>query len=225
MKKVVIFGNTIQSKMLFYDAIGRPDFEIACFTVDKEYILNREFLGLPLVEFEKINELYPSDEYDMIAVLSGFRCMRNKEKLYLRAKSKGYLMRNYISAKADFSPDVIMGDNNIILAQAHVGIGGVMGNNNLIRQNIYLGHDFVMGNNNFIAAGSNLGGHCKIKNTCYIGLGSTVIDNITIEEETLVGAGSVVIRNTEPYSKNVGNPSHIIGYHKDEGIKLVENHG
>jgi acetyltransferase-like isoleucine patch superfamily enzyme len=98
---------------------------------------------------------------------------------------------------------------------------GVMGNNNTIRQNVYLGHNFTLGNNNFIAAGSTIGGRCTIKNTCYIGL-SAVIKNLTIiEDETLIGAGSVVIKNTEPYSKNVGNPSRIIGYHKEDGIKLV----
>jgi hypothetical protein len=106
MKKIVIFGNTVQSAMVFYDALGRSDFEIACFTVDKEYMQGSEFFGLPLVEFEKISD----------------------------------------------------------------------------------------------------------------------INGITIEEEALVGAGSVVIKNTEPFSKNVGNPSHIIGYHKEEDIKLVVNH-
>jgi sugar O-acyltransferase (sialic acid O-acetyltransferase NeuD family) len=220
-KKVVVFGNTNMSKMVFYDAAGMSDFEIACFTVDKEYMTGDEFLGLPLVEFEKITELYPPSEYDMLAVLSGFTCMRNKEKLYLKAKSKGYSMRNYVSAKADFSPEVTMGENNIILAQTHIGIGGVMGNNNLIRQHVYLGHDFVIGNNNSIMAGVTIGGSCKIKDSCYFGLGATVLNGLAIEEETLVGAGSVIIKNTEPFSKNVGNPGRIIGYHKEEGIKLV----
>jgi sugar O-acyltransferase (sialic acid O-acetyltransferase NeuD family) len=224
-KKVVIFGNGVVSKMLFYDAKGSDDFEIACFTADKEYVNETEFLGLPLIEFEKINELYPPEEYDMMAVLQGGSSLRNREKMYLKVKSKGYLIRNYISAKADFSPDVIMGDNNIVLAQAHVGTGGVMGNNNMIRQNVYLGHNFVVGDSNFIAAGSCIGGGCIIKNNCYIGLGSTIINGISIESETLTGAGSVVIRSTEPYSKNVGNPSRIIGHHKEEGIVIKGIYG
>lgn len=225
MKKIVVFGNTILSNMLFYDALGNDSFEIVCFTVDKEYLHNTEFLGLPQLDFANIQETYPAGEYDMIAVLGGYSCMRNREKMFLRAKSKGYYLRNYISPKADFSPEIIMGENNIIMAQSHIGIGGSMGNNNIIRQNVYLGHDFHLGNNNFIGAGCNIGGNSVIKNACYIGLGATIINNITLENETLIGAGSVVIRNTEPFSKNVGNPARIISYHPEEGIRMDINHG
>ncbi len=223
MKKVIIFGNTILSKMIFYDA-AESDFKIAGFTVDKEYLSSDKFLGLPLVDFELVTKLYPPEQYDMLAVISGYRDMRSRNEFFKRAKCKGYSLRNYISAKADFSPEVFMGENNIIMANSHVGIGGIMADNNIIRQNVYLGHNFIMGSNNFIAAGSNIGGNCKIKNTCYIGLGATIIDNTSIEEETLIGAGSVIIRHTEPWSKNVGNPSRVIGYHKEEGIKMVPSH-
>lgn len=225
MKKVVVYGNTILSKMLFYDAVGNINFETVCFTVDKEYLQSTEFLGLPQLDFKNIEKTYPADEYDMIAVLGGYRCMRNREKMFLKAKGKGYYLRNYISPKADFSPEINLGENNIVMAQSHIGIGGSMGNNNIIRQNVYLGHHFHLGNNNFIGAGCNIGGNCIIKNTCYIGLGATIINNITIENETLIGAGSVVIRNTKPFSSNVGNPTRTIGYHKEEGIRMSVDHG
>lgn len=225
MKKVVVYGNTILSKMLFYDAEGSVNFEIVCFTVDKEYLQNTDFLGLPQLDFIDIEKTYPPDEYDMIAVLGGYSNMRNREKMFLKAKGKGYYLRNYISPKADFSPAINMGENNIVMAQSHIGTGGSMGNNNIIRQNVYLGHDFHLGNHNFIGAGCNIGGNCIIKNTCYIGLGAIIINNITIEDETLIGAGSVVIRNTEPFSKNVGNPARTIGYHKEEGIRMSVDHG
>jgi sugar O-acyltransferase (sialic acid O-acetyltransferase NeuD family) len=225
MKKVVVYGNTTLSKMLFYDAVGSVDFEIVCFTVDKEYLQNTELLGLPQLDFAKIEKTYPPDEYDMIAVLSGYRCMRDREKMFLKAKGKGYYLRNYVSPKADFSPTINLGENNIVMAQSHIGIGGSMGNNNIIRQNAYLGHDFHLGNNNFIGPGCSIGGNCMIGNTCFIGLGATITNNITIEDETLIGAGSVVIRNTEPFSKNVGNPAKIIGYHKEEGIRMDTDRG
>lgn len=221
MKKVIVFGNTTLSKMLFYDSASSSNFAIACFTVDKTYLQHTEFLGLPLIDFEQIEHLYSPKEYDMLAVLDGFRGVREREKLYLKAKNKGYTLRNYISPKADFSPEITMGENNIILSGSHVGIGGTMSNNNLIRQNVYLGHHFILGNNNVFAPSCNIGGNCEINNACYFGLGSTVLNNLKIADETLIGAGSVVIRNTEPYSKNVGNPSSIIGYHQEEGVKMT----
>jgi len=220
MKSVILYGTGNISKMIFYDSIGRTDFHIVGFTVDKIYLREGLFLGLPQIDFDLVADLYPPTDYDMLAVSGGYRSMRDREVMYSKAKNKGYTLRNYISQKADFSPEVTMGDNNIILSGSHVGIGGTMGNNNLIRQNVYLGHDFILGDNNVIAPGCNIGGKCKIGNTCYIGLGSTVLNGTTVAEETLIGAGSVVIKDTEPYSRNVGNPSRIIGYHREEGVKL-----
>lgn len=221
MKKVIVYGMNILSKMLYNDALGDDGFEIACFAVDTGHMGGRtQMLGLPLVDMDVVQQLYPPDEYDMVALFDGYDCMRDREKKYMRAKDKGYRLRNYISKKADVPENIPMGDNNIIMGQTHIGIEGRMGKNNLIRQNVYLGHGFKLGDNNVITAGCSIGGDCELKNNCYIGLGSTIVNNTIIEEETLVGAGCVLIRNTEPYSKNVGNPGRIIGYHKEEGMMM-----
>jgi sugar O-acyltransferase (sialic acid O-acetyltransferase NeuD family) len=220
-RKVIIYGETILRKMLFYDAADRDDFQIACFTVDRDYLISPTFLGLPLVSIDEIQRLYPPKEYDMIALMAGYTDMRSRDSMYRKGKEKGYVMRNYISLKADITPEITMGENNVIFGQTHIGPGGILGNNNLIRQNVYLGHDFCLGNNIVITAGCNIGGNCSINDTSYIGLGATIKNNIVIEEETLIGAGSVVIRNTEPFSANVGNPSRIIGYHQEKGIRLI----
>jgi sugar O-acyltransferase (sialic acid O-acetyltransferase NeuD family) len=220
MKKVVIYGNTITSKMLFHDADGDNDFVIEAFAVDSEYLTNNTFMGLPQVDFSIVEKVYPPSEYDMLAVLSGFENMRSRNAFFLKSKEKGYMLRNYVSQNCDFNANVTMGINNIIFAQSHVGTDGCMGDNNIIRQNVYLGHDFKLGNNNTLAPGCNIAGRCQIRNSCYVGIGATIVEDVRLNDETLVGAGSVVIKNTEPHSKNVGNPSRIIGYHKENGIMM-----
>jgi acetyltransferase-like isoleucine patch superfamily enzyme len=225
MKKVIVYGSAILSQMLFNDCIGDPTFVIACFTMDDGYRSNDQLVGLPLVRFADIHTLYPPGEYDMLALFDGYTHQRDRAKMYDKAKSTGYTLRNYISFRADVAPDISIGDNNVIMALSHVGFGGTMGNNNLIRQNVYLGHQFIMGSHNIITAGCTLGGRCQISNNCYIGLGSTVLNSTRLADETLVGAGSVVIRDTEPCSKNVGNPSRVIGYHKEEGVRMKVREG
>lgn len=214
MKQIVVFGNTSLSKMIYYDALGREDFQIAAFTVEKDYLHNRsDFLGLPLVPYENIQDYYPPDVFDMVVVFTGYTDRgREREEKYQMAKFKGYNLRCYVSSKADVMPDITWGDNNIILGQTHMGVSGSIGSNNLLRQHVYLGHDFKVGSHNQITAGSTIGGECEILDYCYLGLGSTIISGIHLAEGTLVGAGSTVIRSTQPYSKNVGNPSRIIGF-------------
>jgi len=54
---------------------------------------------------------------------------------------------------------------------------------------------------------------------------ATVLNSIRLADETLVGSGSVVIKNTKPCSKNVGNPSRVIIYHREEGVRMKEREG
>lgn len=219
-KKVVVFGISILTEMIVHDAMVHDDFEIVAFTVNRKYINEETFMGLPLVPFEEIEKIYPPSEYDMLLAFSGQYIMRMRVELFRKVKKKGYLLRNYISPKADVSTGIQMGENNIVMALAHVGLNGIMGNNNLIRQHVYLGHDFKLGEHVFIAPGCRVGGACTIDSLCYIGLGSIISSGVHVSEESLVGSGSVVIRNTEPFSANVGNPSRVIRYHKEEGIKV-----
>ncbi|MDB4491413.1 hypothetical protein N9260_00140 [bacterium] len=220
-KAVLVYGSRMLAEMLYYDSQGHPDFKIAGFALDQNYLEDKTtWLGLPLVAFERVEQRYPSEEYDMLVVTASYDEMRNRDHLNDKAKAKGYQLTNYISANSRVAPTVKLGDNNIIFEQVHLGLNGVMGSNNTIRQQVYLGHDFVLGDKNVITPGCTIGGSCKIANSCYIGLHATVLNNIQIAEETLVGAGSVVIKDTVAYSKNVGNPSRVIGMHKEDGLKV-----
>jgi hypothetical protein len=160
MKRVIVYGNTTLNKMLYYDAAGCPDFEIAGFTVERDYLKGRDqMLGLPLVAFEDISSLYPPAEYDMIVVFTGYHKLgREREEKYLAAKAQGYTLRNFFSPRADVMPDITWGDNNVVLAQSHVGVSAAVGSNNLIRQQVYLGHDLKMGSHNLFTPGCIIGG-------------------------------------------------------------------
>jgi len=220
MKKVIVYGTTVLSEMLFHETAGDPDFEIAAFCADAEYIAEGSFMGLPLFDFSDAKRVCPPQEFDMVAIYTSFRDQRARVPFYLRAKDAGYRLRNFVSPKADVAPDLVMGENNLIFAQAHIGVRGRMGSNNIIRQQVYLGHGFVLGDHNVISPGCNIAADCVMESGCYIGIGATIIEHLHISDETLVGAGGLVLRDTEPYSKNIGNPSKVIGYHQDTGIML-----
>ncbi len=221
VRRVLVYGSRMLSKMLVYDAQGHPDFKMAAFVLDQNYLDGAaSYLGLPLVSFEEVEHNYPPTDFDMLVLTASYQEMRNRDHMYNKAKSKGYQLKNYISANSRVAPCVKLGDNNVIFEQVHLGMNGVIGSSNTIRQQVYLGHDLVMGDKNVITPGCTIGGNCSIASNCYIGLNATILNNIRIAEETLVGAGSVVIRDTEAYSKNVGNPSRVIGTHEEKGLRV-----
>ena len=64
MKKVLVYGSLNIASILFHDARDSDNFEIACFVSDNDYLGGDEMLGLPWVSYDKIHQLYPSEQYD-----------------------------------------------------------------------------------------------------------------------------------------------------------------
>ncbi len=224
MKKIVVFGTTSLSRMVAYEAMSHDVLEIAAFTADAEYLSQDHFMDWPLVDARSVEDLYPPAAFDMLLLFSGYQAMRQRQILFDRMKKKGYYLCNYVSPATDYAGPRIQGENNVILAGAHLGIHGVMGDNNLIRQQVYLGHDFKLGSHCVLAPRACVGGHVELGDNCYIGMNATIINNTVVAKESLVGAGAVVIHHTEAYSKNVGNPSRLIGYHLEKGIEMRVEH-
>ena len=219
MKKTVIFGNNVIAEMIHRETIQYgSDLEIVAFTVDEAYRKVDSFCGLPMVDFKKALSLYPPSDFYMLSSLDSMSILRGRMNIFEKIKSAGYAMPNYISKLSDTPKDTIMGENNIILAFAHIGVHGKMGNYNTIRQNTYLGHGFEISDGTIITAGNSIGGCCRIGNLCYFGLGAVTLHSKTIADETLIGAGAVVTKDTDPYTKYVGNPARPIGTHEDTGI-------
>lgn len=221
MKKVIIYGAGAYGKLFFYEADRYGAIDIEAFTVDSEYMRTEKECGLAVVPFEEVNRIYPPSEYDML-VVCGYSIMRNRRKMYEKAKERGYTLINYVSPHAMLENEIKMGDNNIIMANTIVGFDGTMGNDNIIRQNVYLGHEFQMGNHSVISPGCTLGGGSKIEDLVFIGIGVTARSYVTYGTESLIGVGSNVVKDVEPYSACCGNPAKVMGYHKETGVIVKE---
>ncbi len=220
MKPVIVFGTTVIAQMLFFDSQDDPNFTIAAFTTDAEYITGESFLGLPLIDFDKITDIYSPKEFDLVVAVAGSSDMRGHISYFLRAKEKGYSIRYFVSPRAVVTPSTILGENSLVFPFAYIGPEGEIGENVIIRQNAYLGHNIIIGAHSFIGVGCQVGGGCKIGTLSYLAIGSTITDHVTLGRETLVGAGSVVIHDTDPFTTVVGNPARVIGHHEAEGIMI-----
>jgi len=218
---IVIFGIGPISKTIFYASKKSEKYDICCFTADQQYIKKDTLCGLPIRTFEQIEMQYPPQKFDMLVVNVGAVAGTiSRKDMFIRAKNKGYNLINYIDDKADVVEDVIIGQNNIIMANTHIGPTGKMGDNNFIRENIYLGHDFNIGNHNFLGPGCNFGGSCQIGDLNFIGMGTVVINNIEIKNDNLIGAGSLVVKNIESRGKYMGHPAKKIAEHKQKGTDV-----
>lgn len=218
MKKVLIYGAGAYAKVFYNEVKRTQSLEIVAFVVDENYIGKEKMLyDVPVISFDDCVKHYPPTKYEMI-VLCGYTKMRNRKKMFEKAKAASYILANYISPDAYIEKDIVMGENNIIFSNTFVGYGGIMGDGNIIRQNVYLGHNFQMGNHNIISSGVTVGGNLKMKNLSFVALGVTIVDSGDLGDECLIGAGSVVVKPVLEYSKYYGNPARLISKHYDTGV-------
>ena len=113
----------------------------------------------------------------------------------------------------EFFGRVVIGDNNVIselvTIQRPAASGQVtkIGNDNIIMAHAHIGHDVVIGNGCEICTGTIVGGYAQIADGVKLKLGVTVRNRMKIGKNALVGLGGVVVKDVNAEVVVVGNPA------------------
>jgi sugar O-acyltransferase (sialic acid O-acetyltransferase NeuD family) len=196
--KAVIFGNGNFSEIAHFYLTHDSEYEIAGFTIDGPRIQQSDFLGLPLVSFEEVeSEFSPEDHLMFIAV--GYRDMnKTREKIFMRARDKGYRMLSYVSSKAHFWGEKKVGDNVFILEGNVIQPFGAIEDNVTLWSGNHIGHHSIIGAHTFISSHVVISGGCKIGLRCFVGVNATIADNVSIADDNLIGPGALIQKSTGP---------------------------
>lgn len=206
-EKVVIFGTTEMATLSHFYFTHDSPYEVAAFTVDRDFLKEETLCGLPVVPFEDIESLYPASQFKMFVAIFFGRVNRTRAEKYFQAKEKGYELISYISSKAITWPGLEMGDNCFINEGAICQPFARIGNNVMIRAGSIIGHHSIIGDHCFIAAHAVVLGGVTVEPYCFLGANSTIRDSITIARECVVGAGALILKNTQEKGIYRGNPS------------------
>lgn len=198
-KNLIIFGNSPFSKLLKWYIEHDDERKIYCFCVDKQYINSDNFDGLPLIDFEGIEKVYPPDLYDILLGIGYTKMNDLRKEIYFRCKNKGYTIATFIHSTALIQTEDI-GEGNIILEQTLVAPFVSIGICNLLWYKIAIAHDDKIGDFNTIAGMASLCGDVTIKNNCFLGNSSVIKEHIVVNDYSLIGATAFVSKDTEPYS-------------------------
>lgn len=205
---IIIFGvNDLAELAHFYFfhefKLGHNNSLPVAFTVNKEFIKEDTFKGLPVIPFEDLNELYPSSEYYLFAPVTD-NVLR--EKIYNEGKEMGYKFTSYISSKCTNLASEIR-ENCFILEDNTLQPFTIIGNNVVLWSGNHIGHHSIIEDNVFFTSHVVISGHCHIKKGAFLGVNSCIRDGVTIEENCIIGMGSVVTKSTEPNSTYIGSPA------------------
>jgi sugar O-acyltransferase (sialic acid O-acetyltransferase NeuD family) len=196
MVRVVIFGAGDIARLAHYYFTHDSTHNVAAFTVDKEYLKNPTFLGLPLVSFEEAIKLYPPADYKMFVAMSYAKMNKVRAEKYERVKQLGYELVSYVSSKCVFLTDNPLGDNCFILEDNTIQPFVKIGSDVTMWSGNHIGHDSIIEDHCFISSHVVVSGNVHIHKYCFLGVNSTLRNSITIAPETLVGAGAVISSDT-----------------------------
>ena len=219
MANLVIFGASDAARLAHYYFTRDSENDITAFTVDPEYCKADSFLGLPLVNFEEITDLYPPENNKMFIAIGYTKMNRVRADKYYKAKELGYDLVSYVSSRCSFLSDEPLGDNCLIMEGNCIQPFVKIGNNIILWSGSFIGHDSTIEDHCFIASHVALCGHCGVGEYSFIGANAVIREYLTIAPETLIGAGSVVMEDTKRKGVYVPMQAEFLKKNSDE-VKL-----
>lgn len=196
MKKVVIFGTGDIAQVVHYYLTHDSNYEIVAFTVDEDYLKEKQLFNLPVVPFEEVERYYPPEEFAMFIAIGYKQVNKLRAQKYYSAKKSGYRLISYVSPKSIVWGNVEVGDNCFVFENQTIQPFVKIGDNVIIWSGNHIGHHSVIGDHCFITSHVVISGNVKIEPYCFLGVNATIRDGITIARECVIGAGAIILKNT-----------------------------
>ena len=206
MAKVIIFGVLDTAELAHFYLTHDSEHDVVAFTVNREYLQETEFKGLPIVAFEAVETLFSPDDFMFFAPMTGKRMNQNREAIYNQAKAKGYRFISYVSSKATVFGNPI-GENCFILEDNTIQPFTTVGNNVVLWSGNHIGHHGRIDDHVFFTSHVVLSGHCVVESYCFFGVNATIRDYTHLAQGTLVGMATAIYKNTEEWGVYIGNPA------------------
>jgi sugar O-acyltransferase (sialic acid O-acetyltransferase NeuD family) len=207
MAKLVIFGAGEIAQLAWHYFSTDSDFEVVGFTVDRDYVTTDSLFGLPVVAFEQVADRFPTEDHSIFVALSYSNLNALRREKYHAAKQMGYPVASYVSSRATFLSDEIVGENCFILEDNTIQPFAVIGNNVTLWSGNHIGHHSVIKDHCFLASHIVVSGGVEIGESCFIGVNATLRDHIKIGEKCVIGAGALLLSDVAPQGVYLGQES------------------
>ncbi|HND53013.1 MAG TPA: acyl-ACP--UDP-N-acetylglucosamine O-acyltransferase [Pirellulaceae bacterium] len=89
-----------------------------------------------------------------------------------------------------------------------------VGDNNLLMVNAHVGHDATVGNNAIIVNNVMLGGHAIVEDRAYLGGGSAVHQFCRVGQMAMIGGQAHIVQDVPPFVTVDGGTSRIVGLNR-----------
>jgi len=210
MKKILIFGSGVHSKIVFSEIIKLKNYSIIGFVDD-------------FSKKNKIVETYKNKKYKVIGGINNTKIIANKNTVgiigvgtnFIRKKIfdkvnkiyKNFIWESIISKDSIISSNVKIGKGSLIVSNSVINTGSKIGDHCLINTSSSIDHDNYFANFASTGPGVTTGGNVTVGELSCLGIGSTIKHQIKIGKNTIIGGQSFVYKNCKSYSIYSGIPA------------------
>jgi sugar O-acyltransferase (sialic acid O-acetyltransferase NeuD family) len=199
MADVVVFGASNWAELAHFYLTHDSPHDVVAFTLDRNYLKEPEFRGLPVIPFDEVDKYYPPAQFKMFIPMSFKKMNHLRAAKYQEAKQRGYDLISYVSSKATTWPGFSCGDNCFIFEDNTVQPFVEIGNNVVMWSGNHIGHHTRIKDHVMLTSHVVISGCCTIEEYCFFGVNSAVRDEAIIARETLVGMGVTIMRDTKEF--------------------------
>lgn len=196
-KKLVIAGDSAFAEIAYEYFTHDSDYEVAGFTVEKEFLERDSLFGVSVVPFESVQERYPPQSHDLFVATVYTQLNRLRARLCGEAKEKGYALANYVSSRAFVWHNVSMGENCFIFEDNTVQPFVKLGDNVILWSGNHIGHHSTIGNHCFISSHVVISGFVEVGPSCFLGVNSTIANNVKIGADCWLEPGAVISKDLD----------------------------
>lgn len=198
MSRLVIFGTGDIADVAHFYFTRDTAHEVVAFTVDRAYVREDTFNGLPVMPFEEVARPFPPSEVEMFVAVSYAKLNALRKEKYLGARSAGYKIATYVSSRATTWPGFAAGENCLILEDNTIQPFARVGDNVTLWSGNHVGHHSRIGSHSFISSHVVISGGVEVGEQCFIGVNATIRDHVRIGERCVIGAGALIASDAEP---------------------------
>ena len=199
MKDFIMIGTGDFSDLIADTIVNDMGRTIAGYVVDRKYLKEDTYRGIPVAAFEEVTEHFPPERYTPVIAFVGSRMYEQRYEKFTQMKSLGYTFENVIHSTASISKESQMGEGNIFLQYSIAAHNSRIGDCNVICPKAYLNHDVKLGNANYLGPGVSTTGYVEIGSNCFLGVNSSYNNKIKVADYTFVGGGIFISHDTQPY--------------------------
>lgn len=197
---LVLFGAGDIAEVAHFYFAHDSNFEVRAFTVDREYVRDETFLGLPVVPFDEIATTFSPRDCDLFVAMSYAKLNSVRAVKCDEAKRVGYRLATYLSSRATVWPGFEPGENCFILEDNTLQPFVRVGRNVTLWSGNHIGHHSIIGDHCFVSSHVVVSGGVVIGDYSFLGVNATIRDHVSIGQKNVIGAGALILRDTADHS-------------------------